>query len=183
MACSLALADSIERQTGLMVSLKWPNDVLVGGRKVAGILTELDVAEMSLKHAVVGMGLNANLDFSHPEVGFLADQATSLAREMGSPVSRELLLASILQHTETYYLALCDGWSPQQQWAARLATLGRQVAILGPQQRLEGRAESVDQDGALLLRLADGAVVRVLAGDVSLRPIECSHVPFDISGH
>lgn len=172
MACSLALAESTECQTGLVVSLKWPNDLLIGGRKIAGVLTELGTADGRLEYAVVGIGLNANLDFSEPQVASLAGQATSLAREMGSPVAREPLLASILQHVEARYLALCRGWSPQQQWTARLATLGQEVAVSGAQRRLEGRAEGVDRDGALLLRLKDGQVARVLAGDVSLRSLE-----------
>jgi BirA family biotin operon repressor/biotin-[acetyl-CoA-carboxylase] ligase len=180
MACALALADAIERHTGLTISLKWPNDLLVGGRKIAGVLAELSMAEDRLEYAVVGIGINANLDFSDPQLASLADRATSLAREGGSPVPREPLLASILQHLEAYYLALCIGWSPRQQWVSQLATLGRQVVVSGPRYRLEGRAVDVDQGGALLLRLSDGQVVQVLAGDVSLRPIDSSHQPFDI---
>jgi BirA family biotin operon repressor/biotin-[acetyl-CoA-carboxylase] ligase len=172
MACSLALARSVEGYTGLATRLKWPNDLLIRGRKVAGILTELGAEEQCLRHAIVGIGLNANLDFSVPDLVFLREQATSLAQEMGSPVEREALLACILNHMEASYLALRDGWCPHQEWAARLVTLGQQVVVTGLRGELEGRAEGVDQDGALLLRPKDGPVVRILAGDVSLRPAE-----------
>jgi len=172
MACSLALAESVERHTGLALGLKWPNDLLASNKKVGGILTELGIQGERLEYAIVGIGLNVNLDFTAPEVAFLRDQATSLAQEMGAPVAREPLLACILNRLEARYLALCDGWSPRQEWTARLVTLNQQVVLSGPGGELEGWAEGVDQDGALLLRLEDGRVVRVLAGDVSLRPVE-----------
>ena len=168
MACSLALAESVESHTGLSIGLKWPNDLLVKGKKVAGILTELGVEGERLDYAIVGVGLNVNLDFTVPDVAFLGEQATSLAGEIGSPVAREPLLACILNRLEARYLALCDGWSPYQEWAARLVMLDRWVVISGPGDELEGWAEGVDQDGALILRLMDGRAVRILAGDVSL---------------
>jgi len=164
-----AVAESIEKTTGLHPVIKWPNDLLVGDRKVGGILTELVMKGERLEYAIVGLGLNVNLDFTPPEVAFLREQATSLARELGAPVAREPLLACILNRLEVHYLALCDGWSPHQAWAARLVTLGQRVAVSGPGDELEGWAEGVDPDGGLLLRLKDGQVVRVLAGDVSLR--------------
>lgn len=170
MACSLALAESTECQTGLAVSLKWPNDLLIGDRKVAGVLTELRTAHGRLEYAVVGIGLNANIDFSDPHMASLASQATSLLRELGSPVAREPLMARILERVEGRYLALCSGWSPQQLWTARLATLGQRVVVSGAHCLVEGYAEGVDPDGALLVRLEDGHVARILAGDVSLRP-------------
>jgi len=171
MACSLALAESIEGHTGLAIGLKWPNDLLIDGRKVAGILAELGIGEERLEYAVVGIGVNVNLDFADSGAAFLEERATSLAREMGSPVAREPLLACIINRLEARYLALCDGWSPHRKWAARLVTVGQRVVISGLGTELEGLAEGVDQDGALLLRLQDGQVVRILAGDVSLRPV------------
>jgi len=170
MACSLALAEAIESHTGLAIGLKWPNDLLIGGKKVGGILTELGVEKEQLEYAIVGIGLNVNLDFTLPEVASLKEQATSLAQELGVPVAREPLLACILNRLEARYLALCSGWSPHQEWTARLAMLGQQVMISGPDGEMKGQAEGVDKDGALLLRLEDGRVMRVLAGDVSLRP-------------
>jgi BirA family biotin operon repressor/biotin-[acetyl-CoA-carboxylase] ligase len=170
MACSLALAESIESHTGLAVGIKWPNDLLVKGRKIAGILTELSFEEERLAHAVVGIGVNVNLDFVDPQMAALKGQATSVAQETASPVLREALLACILNGLEARYVSLCAGWSPHEIWAARLTGVGREVVVSGSTGDLEGRAEGVDEDGALLLRLEDGRVVRILAGDVSLRP-------------
>jgi BirA family biotin operon repressor/biotin-[acetyl-CoA-carboxylase] ligase len=168
MACSLATADSIEDRLGLKTGLKWPNDVLIQGKKVAGILTELHTKGEDLIHAVVGVGLNVNVDFTEPQVSFLKEQATSLAQECGSAVSREEVLACVLNHMEARYLALCQGWSPHEEWKSRLADLGRRVAVTDEHRIREGYAEGIDEDGALLLRLADGCLERILAGDTSL---------------
>ncbi|MEA3345348.1 MAG: biotin--[acetyl-CoA-carboxylase] ligase [Chloroflexota bacterium] len=172
MACSLATAEAIESYTGLDIELKWPNDLLAEKRKVGGILTELGIEGELLKYAVVGIGLNVNTDFTLAEMAFLKNRATSLAQELGRPVARESLLASILNRLEECYLALCEGWSPHQEWAARLIMLGQQVIVSKPGGELEGRAEGVDEDGALLIRLKDGRMRRILAGDVSLHPME-----------
>jgi len=172
MACSLALAEGVEDETGLVIELKWPNDLLIEGRKVAGILTEVVTEGERVAYAIVGIGLNVNLDFTAPDMAFLEGQATSLSRELGAPVAREPLLASILNRLEVRYLALCDGWLPHQEWRARLVTLHQQVVVSGLGSKLEGRVEDVDHDGALLLRQKDGQIVRVLTGDVSLRPAE-----------
>jgi len=172
MACSLALAESIESHTGLVIGLKWPNDLLVQDRKIGGILTELGIEEARLAYAIVGIGLNVNLDFTVPEVAFLGEQATSLSRELGAPVAREPLLGSILNRLEARYVALCDGWLPHREWRARLVTLHQHVVVSSLGSELEGWAEDVDHDGTLLLRLKDGQTVRILAGDVSLRPAE-----------
>ena len=170
MACSLALAESIESYTGLTIGLKWPNDLLIRRRKIGGILVELGTCEGQLDYAIVGIGLNVNIDFTAPEVAFLREQATSLAQEMGSPIEREPLLVCILHRLEARYIALCDGWLPHREWGDRLVMLGQQVALSNAGCKLEGWAESVEQDGALLLRLGDGQTMRVLAGDVSLPP-------------
>jgi BirA family biotin operon repressor/biotin-[acetyl-CoA-carboxylase] ligase len=170
MACSLALAEAVEAHTRLPVGLKWPNDLLIRGRKVGGILMELGIEGGQLQYAIVGIGLNVNPDFATPEMASLAGQATSLAQEKGLSLAREALLASILNQLEKRYARLCDGWSPHKLWEDRLTMLGRQVALFNADGRLEGWAEGVDPDGALLLRLEDGRTVRVLAGDVSLRP-------------
>jgi len=172
MACSLAIAESIECHTRLPVGLKWPNDLMVKDKKVGGILVELGFDGEHLSHAIVGIGLNINLDFSSPEVAFLREQATSLAQELGTCVDREPLLAHILNRLEVRYMALCAGWSPYEAWRHRLVMLGQEVVLSGMGYRVEGWVEGVDQDGALWLRLRDGRRIRVLAGDVSLRPME-----------
>jgi len=167
MICSLAIADAIEEVTGLRPGLKWPNDILLGGRKAGGILTELGTTGERLDYAIVGVGLNVNLDVAQfPEI---AATATSLSRELGREVPRLEVLWAILAEIEERYLRLRAGLSPHEEWAARLVTLHQQVRVTTPQGVLEGWAEGVDADGALILLLPDGRRRRLLAGDVTLR--------------
>ncbi len=188
MICSLAAADAVVSVTGLRSALKWPNDLLLEGRKLAGILTELGFtharpapgrAEGSpgeqatrLEWVVVGMGLNVNVDFAshelHQDWPELADTAISLSMALGQPVPRLPLLHNYLAGVEARYDALRAGVSPHQQWAARLVTLGQDVVVRTPEGVYQGMAEAVDETGALLLRQSDRQVRRILAGDVSL---------------
>ena len=170
MICALATVDAIQTVTGLSARLKWPNDILVSGKKVGGILTELGLRGGELGFAVVGIGLNVNMSQDDlPEE--LRPVATSLAEELRCDVDREDLLCALLARIETRYDALRAGEAPVDEWMRNLATLGELVTVNEPHgaMRLEGIAEAVDEDGALLLRLADGSLRRVLAGDVTLR--------------
>lgn len=168
MACALAVVDAVYEVTGLRPDLKWPNDVLLCGRKLAGILTELQISEENkIDWIIVGIGLNVNIDFSQlPE---LRDVAISLSEAIGHPIARLPLLAALLFHVERRYGALRAGYSPVSEWAEHLLSLGREVTVMAPDDTLSGFAEAVDETGALLLRLADGRIVRILAGDVTLQ--------------
>ncbi|HIP97407.1 MAG TPA: biotin--[acetyl-CoA-carboxylase] ligase, partial [Anaerolineae bacterium] len=167
MLCSLAVCDAIAGTTGLVPAVKWPNDVLLRGRKVCGILTELGIEGPRLAYAVVGMGVNVNVDFGG--AGELTLTATSLAQELRREGSRMELLRAILISIEERYARLRAGESPHAEWAARLATLGQRVIVTTPTEQWGGVAEGVDADGALLLRDENGVLRRILAGDVTLR--------------
>jgi BirA family biotin operon repressor/biotin-[acetyl-CoA-carboxylase] ligase len=170
MICGLALVGAIESGTGLAVGLKWPNDAVLGdGAKVAGILTEIGLSVSRVDYVVVGIGLNVNLDPDRLPGDLLAP-ATSLSRALGRPVARLPLLQGFLRAVEGRYLALKAGRSPHAEWAEKLVTLGKQVRVSGAGRVLSGVAEGVDADGALLVRLQDGCLEAVLAGDVTLRP-------------
>jgi BirA family biotin operon repressor/biotin-[acetyl-CoA-carboxylase] ligase len=167
MLCALAAADAVVEIAGTRPSLKWPNDLLLDGKKLAGVLTELGFAGDKLAWAVVGVGLNVNADFAgQPD---LANTATSLSMAVGQPVSRLRLLRAYLAGVEARYRALRAGQSPHGEWAARLATLGQAVTVHAPDGVYQGIAEGVDEAGALLLRRPSGEVVRILAGDVTLQ--------------
>lgn len=168
MICGLAAVDAIESETGLRVGLKWPNDILVGGAKVGGILTELGLTGDRVDYAVVGIGLNVNLDPAQLPRELLME-STSLAYVLGESVSRLSLLRALLQAVETRYLDFHAGHSPHGEWAERLVTLGQAVNVQLGDGVLQGVAEGVDADGALLVRSADGHLRTVLAGDVTLR--------------
>jgi BirA family biotin operon repressor/biotin-[acetyl-CoA-carboxylase] ligase len=167
MICSLGVADAVESETGLCVGLKWPNDIVVGGAKVGGILTEIGISRGQVDYAVVGVGLNVNLDPSQLP-GHLLMPATSLSSVLGKPVARLPLLWAFLRAVESRYRALRAGRSPHSQWAERLVTLGERVAVGLAGSLVEGVAEGVDPDGALLVRLASGRLETVVAGDVTL---------------
>lgn len=167
MIASLAVCDALAEVGGVQAQLKWPNDVLVGDKKICGILSELDLRGEVLNYALIGIGINVNVEFDDaPE---LMVPATSILAETGRRVSRLALLAALLSHLEARYEALKVGASPHQEWAARVATLGQRVQASGADQTIEGTAVGVDEDGALLIQVADGSVRRVLAGDVTLR--------------
>jgi BirA family biotin operon repressor/biotin-[acetyl-CoA-carboxylase] ligase len=175
MIVSLAAADAAASVAGLDVALKWPNDLVVAWeedgaspewRKLAGLLTETGVRGEQLDFVVVGLGLNVNLPVEIlPQI---APGATSLQAETGRRVDREALLAALLARVEGRYADLQAGGSPHAEWAARLATLGRRVRATTAGGSVEGVAEAVDADGALLLRATDGTLHRLVAGDVTL---------------
>jgi BirA family biotin operon repressor/biotin-[acetyl-CoA-carboxylase] ligase len=170
MVCSLSIVEAVETVTGLAAAIKWPNDIVMQGKKAGGILTELGAIGERLDYAVVGLGLNVNLDFGAVEaMGELAATATSLSQELGQEVSRLALLWRILESVEGRYQRLQAGELPHDEWASRLVTLHNYVLVDTPQGAVEGWVEGVDADGALLLRTQCGERQRVLAGDVTLR--------------
>ena len=174
MICSLAAVEAIAEvgetlpQGGQFVAqVKWPNDILLSGKKVGGVLTELGLRGERLDYAVVGMGLNVNLDVSAlPQV---MTPATSIMAEVGQPVSRLDLLIALLERIETYAERLSAAWSPHEAWRGYLATLGQHVRVNVGQEVIEGVAEDVDEDGALLVRTRTGELSRIVVGDVTLR--------------
>ncbi len=164
MASCLAVAYAIEETTSLSVHFKWPNDILLRGKKAGGILTETSISGDMVDHAVVGIGLNVNLDVRQiPEI---ADTATSLSMELGRAVSRLELLQAVLKFMESEYHLLQQGESPVEKWATRLSLLGQQVRVTTPWEQQSGWAEGVDADGALVLRRDDGTKAYITVGDV-----------------
>jgi BirA family biotin operon repressor/biotin-[acetyl-CoA-carboxylase] ligase len=164
---ALAVARAIERLTGLQTSLKWPNDVLVAGRKIAGILSESELVGEGVSYALVGIGVNVNADMA--AYAEAAPLATSVMTELGQEVSREALAAGLLNEFEALYLAAQAGEPIDQEWRARLGMLGKEVRVRSGEQVEEGLAEDVDRDGSLILRRADGSRMTIAAGDVTLR--------------
>ena len=166
MLASLAVVHSIEAATGLESQIKWPNDVLVNGRKVSGILIENDVRGNRINCTILGIGINVNIrpaDF--PEI---LPIATSLGNELGKDVSRLSVIRYLLVEIERLYLVLSTGDSIYEEWRSRLVTLGRKVRAKTGDAIHEGIAESVARDGSLLLRGLDGNLTRIVAGDVTL---------------
>jgi BirA family biotin operon repressor/biotin-[acetyl-CoA-carboxylase] ligase len=168
-AAATALHRAIRSQTGISPEIKWPNDILIRGRKVAGILTELAAETDAVKHAIVGVGVGVNLlssDFP-PE---LRRHATSLRIETGHTQNRSALAVAILQELDRDYHRVCSGQfeALAHEWERHCTTLGNRVAIRAGGRLLEGRAEALDAAGALLLRTQHGHLERVIGGDVSV---------------
>ena len=168
MICSLAVVQAVHEMTACQARIKWPNDIVIGSRKLGGLLTELGVDGGRLSYVVVGLGINVNLDLGDlPEV---MTPPTSLSQELGHPVSRLELLLSILDGIELRYAQLRAGWSPHEEWRRHLATIGQRVKVgISSEEAVEGLALDVDEDGALLVEGDGGAPRRVLVGDVTLR--------------
>jgi BirA family biotin operon repressor/biotin-[acetyl-CoA-carboxylase] ligase len=167
MVTPLAVALAVEDSTGLTPRIKWPNDVLVNGRKLSGILIESEIAGESVEYALVGAGINVNLDIEQtPEI---AGIATSVKREQGRETSREALLVAFLNRFEQLYQGAPKSDTVLEQWRDRLDTLGREVRVTFRDQVYEGLADDVDRDGNLILAQPDGARRVIEAGEVTLR--------------
>jgi len=168
-ATATALARAIRRQTNLSPEIKWPNDILIGERKVAGILTELSAELDHVKYLILGIGVDVNLSASEFPVE-LRKIATSLKIETGRAVNRADLATAILEELDADYARICSGQfeSVAAEWEEQCATIGRNVAIRIGDRAIQGRAESLDSDGALLLRTEHGRLERIIGGDVTV---------------
>jgi BirA family biotin operon repressor/biotin-[acetyl-CoA-carboxylase] ligase len=168
-ASATALRRAIAMFEGLEPQIKWPNDILLRGRKTAGILTELSAELDHVKYVVLGIGVDVNLNASEfPEE--LRKVATSIKAELGRSVSRAELAVSILKELDRDYgrLAAGDFAAVADEWEEHCGTLGQNVLIRTGERRLRGRAESLGEEGALLLRTEHGMIERVTGGDVTL---------------
>ena len=168
----VAAARAVRKTTGLAPRIKWPNDLMLDGRKAAGILAESAIVGDSVCYAVLGIGINVALDASETEE--IAPFATSVNAAAGREVDRESLLRQLLIELDDLYIRLGRGESPIAEWRDLLDTTGRRVtATPGNSPPLQGGelggvAEGVDDTGNLLLRLDDGRLITLTAGDVTL---------------
>jgi BirA family biotin operon repressor/biotin-[acetyl-CoA-carboxylase] ligase len=191
MVASLAVVDTIATTSGIAATIKWPNDVLIGERKVAGILIETSHDLSGRLVAVVGIGVNVNghisnyadqvSDSSLPTQR-LSDKATTLAYECGHEISREAFIAHLLLQIERSYLALQQeaniahtastkpshsiSRSILEKWSDRLSTLGRAIQVRQGDTLLSGVAEGVNENGELLLRCHSGERISITWGDI-----------------
>jgi BirA family biotin operon repressor/biotin-[acetyl-CoA-carboxylase] ligase len=166
MLTPLAVSLAIEAATGISPQIKWPNDVLLGGRKISGVLIDVELAGAEPRYALVGIGLNVNYDID-PE-SEIADIATSVKAELGRETPREPILAALLNHMENLYEQE-DAEAVRAAWKSRLETLGRDVRLSFRGEVHEGLAEDVDAEGNLILLRPDGTRQTFEAGEVSLR--------------
>ena len=168
-ASATALRRAIKTVTGISAEIKWPNDLLIGGKKVVGILTELSAELDRVQHIILGIGVDVNQDATEFPAE-LRKIATSLKLEAGEEVSRAELATEILRELDFDYARICGGKFSQvaDEWEAGCATIGKNVSVQMGSRLVCGRAEALDDDGALLVRTEHGHLERVIGGDVTL---------------
>lgn len=164
---ALAMAEAVRSLTGLDARIKWPNDLVLDGRKVCGVLLEAGFDASGAMFVIVGTGLNVRRGAYPPE---LADRAVSL-EELCDPPSRSALIAAYLNALEAAVEAVEQGGLDgiAARYRGLSCTLGSAVQVLSPTETFTGTAVDIDEGGALLVRTEDGENRRVLAGDVSVR--------------
>lgn len=168
-AAATAVWRAINAVTDLQPEIKWPNDLLYRGKKLVGILTELSAEVDQVKHITLGIGVSVNVTASEfPQE--LRKMATSLRIELGKPVLRAELATAILRELDVDYARIGAGKFPQlaDEWEERCSTIGKQVVVGIGARKVRGCAESLDDDGALLLRTEHGRLERIIGGDVTL---------------
>jgi BirA family biotin operon repressor/biotin-[acetyl-CoA-carboxylase] ligase len=167
---AVATADAIQKFSGLLPLIKWPNDILLHDRKIAGLLNEIH-SEMDRIHFVIlGIGVNLNMSekmFSKE----IQPVATSLKMEMGQTISRKDFLQSLLQELENWYTVFIKEGNAiiLKAWRDRAHIKGRRVKVTSFGETLVGMAVDVDSDGALILETEEGKRKRVVAGDITYK--------------
>jgi len=167
---SVAVAKTLNKLFDLGAEIKWPNDVLVKGKKVCGILTETSTEGDSLNFAVVGVGLNANFSL-HDFPADLRDSSTTIREELKREIEREALLRSLLEETEHYYNMFTQGefHAILAEWKRLSKFLGSYVEVKSFDEKFEGWATDIDRSGALIIKLRDKTTRKIISGDVTIR--------------
>jgi len=160
---AVSICEAIKKIVGLDAQIKWPNDVFICNKKIAGILTEMNAEVDKVNFVVIGIGLNVNNDRKS-----LIAQATSLKEQAGQPLSRILILQELLRRIENNYFLLEDKGAQAiiDKWRSFSLTLGRRVKVYCQDKHIEGQAVDIDQDGALLVRKDSGLIQKIFSGDV-----------------
>jgi len=166
MAGSIAVARAIRKEFDLGALIKWPNDIFIGNKKVAGLLLELSAESDVVHHSLLSIGIDVNVSLKKFEPA-LQDQVTSICAEVGHEVDRASFLARILKEFECHYLLLEGGEYDAiiREWKSLSCTLETRVQIRTLKNSFEGEAIDIDEFGALIIRKDNGKLERVIAGD------------------
>jgi BirA family transcriptional regulator, biotin operon repressor / biotin---[acetyl-CoA-carboxylase] ligase len=169
MILAVSAIDAIEAMTGLNVLIKWPNDLYVNRKKLAGILTEFSVRDFSVEYVIIGLGLNVN--WMPGEKDGILYPATSILAESCMRISRNELLTGILTRFEISYGKLIRGGVDElhTRWNELSLIIGMDVDVTSIGEVIKGRVKAIDREGALILENSTGEETRILSGDVSLR--------------
>jgi len=166
---SVAAAETLLSLTPASVNIKWPNDILIGGRKVAGILTEISADMDRIHYVIVGLGVNVNIPAESfpPEI---RDSATSIFMETGRGYSRIRILQSYLESFEAHYETFnTEGFEPvMNRWRQLTDVMGKRITVDLINRTYTGVVLDVDDDGFLILQDNKGALMKIVSGDVTL---------------
>lgn len=169
---ALAVLKAVSEQIPQRCSIKWPNDIVVNGKKICGILTEMSAELDGIHYVVIGTGINVNQEFLAEEI---QETATALRIECGHQINRATLVARTLYYLEKYYAIFEENWDFSglvNEYNQFLVNRDREVCVLDPKGAYEGTARGINENGELLVeRKSDGELVQVYAGEVSVRGI------------
>ncbi len=171
LVAALAVAAGIEDACGLKGQIKWPNDIVMSGKKLCGILTEMSTEQLAIKHVIVGIGINVNMTDFPKEI---SQTASSLYLESGKLWDREPIISCIMRRMEEYYerfLETADLSGLKEEYEDRLGNRNRQVTVLEPKGAYSGLCRGITEDGELLVEREDGTMTQVMSGEVSVRGI------------
>jgi BirA family biotin operon repressor/biotin-[acetyl-CoA-carboxylase] ligase len=161
---AVAVAETIITLTGLPAKIKWPNDILINGLKVSGILTEMKAEQDEIDFVILGVGVNVNSAKKD-----LPEGATSIKEGSGRETSKVELAKKMLEYCETYYFRMENHFADIiDEWRKLSYTLGTRVKVRTHGEELEGQALDVDENGGLIVRLDNGFNRHILSGDVEL---------------
>ena len=168
MAGAVAVASAIRSVCGVTAGIKWPNDILISGKKVCGLLTEMSAEQDRIRHIVLGIGVDVNMmpDELPPDVRALT---TTLSDATGSTVNRTVLLRQLLRDLDHWYRKfLVQDADVLAEWKKLNVTFGRRITVSGTGELFEGIAQGIDEDGRLIVRQDNGALRMIAAGDVTI---------------
>nr|WP_040925061.1 biotin--[acetyl-CoA-carboxylase] ligase [Saccharibacillus kuerlensis] len=168
---AVAVCRAIRGVSGVEAGIKWPNDLLANGRKLCGILLEAVVEDGRVRHCIMGIGIDANLEEGdYPEE--LQDKVTSLLRESGTEVDRSALIAAVMNEFEQLYMLYAqEGFEPiRLLWESLSVTLGREIVVRDVRGERRGTAHGLGEQGELLMKTEDGALIPVYSGDIEIYP-------------
>ncbi len=166
MIASLAVVGAIKENLRLNTRVKWPNDVLINGKKVCGILIESEVKGSMVNFSSIGIGINVDFDPSkYPDI---MQAATSLSHECGHDLNKDDVVCAVLQKFDELYLRVTSGGSVYEDWRDAMGVVGQWIRVKAGEAVIEGSVEAVTEGGNLILRRADGSSYEVVVGDVTV---------------
>jgi BirA family biotin operon repressor/biotin-[acetyl-CoA-carboxylase] ligase len=166
MISSVGIVRSIEMLTGIEAKIKWPNDIIIRGKKVCGILIENEIKGNMVNFSIVGIGINIDLNpLEFPEISAVA---TSLSHESSKEISKAELICVVLSELERQYLLFQSGIDVYNEWYKQIETIGKVITVKSGGTVIKGKVETITENGNLILRDLDGRVSEIISGEVTI---------------